>query len=144
MRALIGDSEDQFSALFEAGLVSDRHLAILLDWSLEQRELFFDCLPTSAFTRQALKTKLLKAKARRSEKQKGTKIAWVEEVARHDVPACRQPKQGFMGIVQPGPEAEAKLTDPNEPIELLFTAMCLGDNRTLFDDIVVGIALSIH
>jgi hypothetical protein len=33
---------------------------------------------------------------------------------------------------------EEKMTDPNEPIELLFSAMELGDNRRLFDDIVVS------
>lgn len=137
LRALIGDEEDQFNVLFEAGVVSDRHLAILLDWSPEHRELFFACLPTSAFVRQALRAKLLAANSMRADKPKA-KVTWVDEVACRVADACPQPKQGFTGIVQPAPEVEEKLTDPNEPIELLFTAMCLGSNRALFDDIVVG------
>lgn len=138
MRALVGGNEELFSVLFEAGIVSDRHLTILLDWSSEQRELFFNCLPTSAFIRQTLKTKLLNVDPLKVGKPKELKkVAWVEEVACGDPYAYPQPKKGYSGVAQPGAELEGKLTDPKEPIEPLFSAMCLGDNRALFDDIMV-------
>ncbi|KAF6763934.1 hypothetical protein DFP72DRAFT_873788 [Ephemerocybe angulata] len=149
LRALIGELNlEQLRVLFEAGLQSDAHLAMFLEWAAHDRKRFVDRLDATPFARQALLRKLVTkvgdapSSNAPSLPRKRTREALddSEDERREERIPLRQPYR-HSGCLQPGLEEEEKMTDPAQPVDLLYNAMELS-NRDLFNEIWGVVSLS--
>lgn len=159
IQAMVGDSNEHRRVLFNAGLVEDHHLSMFLEWAPCDQKAFIDALDTSAFTKGVLTHNLIPLEVRstlassvvlgnqgndcdlagveggRKDVGQGPQAACTPELSSPPPPYGR----AFRGVQQPCPEIEEALTDPNEPDDMLFRALCLegSNSRKLFDELVV-------
>ncbi|KAF5315892.1 hypothetical protein D9611_004903 [Ephemerocybe angulata] len=138
LKLIVGeDSSLHFRAIFNAGLTNDRQLSLFLGWPTKYRCSLIENLVASGFVKQGLRRQLLPFQAWGEDiliyedGNAGSKEK--ESAAMHGVP---QPNNTFSGVLQPSAEAEEKLTDPDESVELLYQAMDLGGNRKLFNEVL--------
>ncbi|KAJ3541440.1 hypothetical protein NMY22_g3887 [Coprinellus aureogranulatus] len=140
LRTIIGaDALEHLLILSNAGLVDDARLKIYRAWPVEQQTLFVMSLPVTPFVKQALLRKLgLSSVDRIANGEMPCYGAWTAAATAGPSGSKQypQPTRIFSGVPQPSREAEERLTDANEPIELLRSAMDLDDRPSLFDEVL--------
>lgn len=143
IQAIVGDNNEHLKVLFHAGLIGDRHLAIFLEWPPSEQKAFMDSLDTGAFVKAILARRLISQEDSSvgcASSNQRTECGGIPEKDVGQGPAP-EPSPPPLGVLQPSQEDEEAMTNPAEPDDMLFRALCLEGPlpaaRKLFGELVV-------